>query len=252
MTDNRSTRSSTSVNRDQGAAPQILAISVGFPLRWSASAPRMRERPHMRTQGWRTSPNAGRVHRGRPPFTVTVRRITEAIGRGGGPFTRDLDRGSNSNYEGTQHEVTKVAILAHRLTFEGGTLPMRMPVVFALMLGCSFIVGCAKEEESPPPADPNSAYQQYPPPQQQYPQQTQPAPQQQYPAATPVATAPAAASPMATPGPLALPCQNDQACGTARCNVQYQKCAFPCVTSEVDCAQGNACNAATGLCLPGQ
>ena len=55
---------------------------------------------------------------------------------------------------------------------------------------------------------------------------------------------------MATPGPLALPCQNDAACGFAKCNVQYQKCAFPC-QGPVDCAAGNSCNAATGLCLPG-
>jgi hypothetical protein len=55
---------------------------------------------------------------------------------------------------------------------------------------------------------------------------------------------------MATPGPLALPCQNDSACGFARCNTQYQKCAFPC-QSQVDCAAGNTCNTMTGLCLPG-
>jgi hypothetical protein len=57
---------------------------------------------------------------------------------------------------------------------------------------------------------------------------------------------------MATPGPLALPCQNDSACGFARCNVQFQKCAFPCQNSQLDCGAGNGCNTTTGLCLPGQ
>ena len=74
--------------------------------------------------------------------------------------------------------------------------------------------------------------------------------------AAPVATAPAAtpaaapAGTMATPNAFALPCQNDQSCGFARCNVQFGKCAFPCA-GPVDCAAGATCNAVTGLCLPG-
>jgi len=59
-----------------------------------------------------------------------------------------------------------------------------------------------------------------------------------------------AAGTMATPNAFALPCQNDQSCGFAKCNVQFGKCAFPCV-SAVDCAAGATCNAVTGLCLPG-
>ena len=59
-----------------------------------------------------------------------------------------------------------------------------------------------------------------------------------------------AAAPMATPGPLALPCQNDQSCGLAHCNTQYGKCAFPC-QSAADCIQGASCNTMTGFCLPG-
>ena len=55
---------------------------------------------------------------------------------------------------------------------------------------------------------------------------------------------------MATPGPLALPCQNDSQCGLAHCNTQYAKCAFPCQTA-ADCIQGASCNAMTGFCLPG-
>src|SRR6187402_3985907 len=82
----------------------------------------------------------------------------------------------------------------------------------------------------------------------------QPLPQPAVTAGTPapVATAPAAApvGTMATPGPFALPCTNDAACGLARCNVQFQKCAFPCA-GPVDCAAGAACNTVTGLCLPG-
>ncbi|HEY1534369.1 MAG TPA: hypothetical protein VGF76_10130, partial [Polyangiaceae bacterium] len=69
------------------------------------------------------------------------------------------------------------------------------------------------------------------------------------PAAVPPA-APAAGGTMATPNAFALPCQNDQSCGFARCNVQFQKCAFPCA-SAVDCAAGATCNTMTGLCLPG-
>jgi hypothetical protein len=72
------------------------------------------------------------------------------------------------------------------------------------------------------------------------------------PAAAPAApaAAPAAGGTMATPNAFALPCQNDQSCGFARCNLQFQKCAFPCATA-VDCAAGATCNTMTGLCLPG-
>jgi hypothetical protein len=52
---------------------------------------------------------------------------------------------------------------------------------------------------------------------------------------------------MATPGPLALACQNDGACGLHRCNTQFGKCAFPCA-SPVDCAAGNQC--LMGVCAP--
>ena len=93
---------------------------------------------------------------------------------------------------------------------------------------------------------PQQQYPQQQYPQQQYPQQQQQQyPQQQYPQTQP--TAPAATATMATPGPLALPCQNDGACGLHRCNTQFQKCAFPC-QSEADCAQGNQCM--MGVCAP--
>ena len=64
--------------------------------------------------------------------------------------------------------------------------------------------------------------------------------------------APAAGGAMATPGPLALPCTSDANCGTAKCNVQFSKCAFPCTNSANDCASGSGCNTATGFCIPGQ
>jgi hypothetical protein len=109
----------------------------------------------------------------------------------------------------------------------------------------------------PQPAAAPSATYQYPPqqpyPQQPYPQQTaypqQPYPQQTaYPQPTPTApAAPTDTGTMATPGPLALPCTNDGACGLHRCNVAAGKCAFPCQTP-VDCAAGNQC--LMGVCAP--
>jgi hypothetical protein len=54
---------------------------------------------------------------------------------------------------------------------------------------------------------------------------------------------------MATPGPAAFPCANDMACGLAHCNMQYGKCAFPCVDGNVDCIQGAACGP-LGFCIP--
>ena len=111
----------------------------------------------------------------------------------------------------------------------------------------SIVSACAKESDTPA-----AAPAPYVPP---APTATQPLPQPAVTAATPapVATVPAAAAPagtMATPGAFALPCTSDASCGLARCNVQFQKCAFPCA-GPVDCAAGAACNVMTGLCLPG-
>lgn len=63
-------------------------------------------------------------------------------------------------------------------------------------------------------------------------------------------TAPPATATMATPGPLALPCTSNAQCGLAKCNTQFQKCAFPCQNTDADCIQGAMCNNVTGLCLP--
>lgn len=56
---------------------------------------------------------------------------------------------------------------------------------------------------------------------------------------------------LATPGPTALACSNDGQCMFHHCNMQYQKCAFPCV-SDTDCIQGAHCMTALGalaVCL---
>jgi hypothetical protein len=107
---------------------------------------------------------------------------------------------------------------------------------------------------APPQSAPPPGYAQQPPP--GYAQQPAPPPgyaqpqPQPAPAAPGAAPAPSASAPLATPGPLALPCQNDQACGLAHCNTQYGKCAFPCQTA-ADCITGATCNTMTGFCLPG-
>jgi hypothetical protein len=57
---------------------------------------------------------------------------------------------------------------------------------------------------------------------------------------------------LAVPGPMALPCSSDAQCMTHKCNMQYQKCAFPCETDN-DCVQGSYCfkGIPTGAtCLP--
>jgi len=115
----------------------------------------------------------------------------------------------------------------------------------------SIVSGCAKDPETPPPAAP-APYAAQPAPTTAYPQPavTTPTPAPAATTPTPVPGAPAAGGTMATPNAFALPCQNDQACGFAKCNVQFQKCAFPC-QSAVDCAAGATCNTVTGLCLPG-
>jgi hypothetical protein len=113
----------------------------------------------------------------------------------------------------------------------------------ALFGAVSIVSACAKESE-PPPAAP--APYVAPAPTLAQPQQPQPA----VTAATPAPVGAAPAGVMATPGPFALPCTSDASCGLARCNVQFQKCAFPCA-GPVDCAAGAQCNPLTGLCLPG-
>lgn len=57
---------------------------------------------------------------------------------------------------------------------------------------------------------------------------------------------------LATPGPTALACQNDSMCMFHHCNMQFQRCAFPCV-ADTDCIQGAHCMVALGpaaFCSP--
>ena len=135
----------------------------------------------------------------------------------------------------------------------------RFVSVAVVVTGFVVFTGCGKKDENPQPvaptatspypaAGPGGQYQpppgQYPPPaggQPQYPPPPGPAP-----GPTP-GPAPGGAT-MATPSPIATPCQNDGPCLTHHCNLQYQKCAFPCQNSEVDCIAPNVCNA--GVCAP--
>jgi hypothetical protein len=128
--------------------------------------------------------------------------------------------------------------------------------VIALAGLVSLVNGCAKESDPPaaapaPYAPPAPAPIPAPAP-AAAPTLAQPQPVAIPATPAPVApsTTPAATGAMATPGAFALPCASDASCGLARCNVQFQKCAFPCA-SAVDCAAGAACNTLTGLCLPG-
>jgi hypothetical protein len=106
--------------------------------------------------------------------------------------------------------------------------------VVALMVAC--------KKDDPPPVAPAPSAQPYPP---------QPGQPGYVPPPQASATAPVPGQ-MATPGPTALGCQNDSQCVTHRCNLQFQKCAFPCV-SDADCIQGTTCFVAGGpaaACLP--
>ncbi|MGH7286111.1 MAG: hypothetical protein ACRELY_31715 [Polyangiaceae bacterium] len=129
---------------------------------------------------------------------------------------------------------------------------------------CVIALACGGSSSNTPATSPSaSAYGQYPaqgypqqyPPQQGYPAQGYPAqPTAGYPppaTGAPATAAPVAGGTMATPGPLALPCTSDSNCGLAHCNTQFQKCAFPCANTAIDCIQGASCNTATGFCLPG-
>lgn len=133
------------------------------------------------------------------------------------------------------------------------TMTLASAGVLSALTTLAIVVSACGGSDPPPPTTPsatayppNTGY--YPPPNNTgYPPPNNtgyPPPTATNP--TPPPTAPAAGT-MATPGPLALPCQNDGACGLHRCNMQFQKCAFPCQTP-VDCAQGNQC--LMGVCAP--
>ena len=158
-----------------------------------------------------------------------------------------------------------------------GRVPSRRVAVtpaFVLLaaLATTLVAACtegrgAQDPSQQPPYDPNNPYAQpqgqnpyaqpqpnpygqpYPQQGQPYPQQPQPYPQQGQPVPgpqpQPTAVAPAS--------PLALPCQNDLICGTHKCNLQSQRCSFPCAAN-TDCASGFSCMGAggpTAICVPG-
>jgi hypothetical protein len=126
---------------------------------------------------------------------------------------------------------------------------LRTPL-FALAGLVLTLSGCAKDPDTAPAAAPAPYVAPGQPAAYPQPAVTAATPAPVAPAATPIPGAPATGGTMATPNAFALPCQNDQSCGFAKCNVQFQKCAFPC-QSAVDCAAGASCNTVTGLCLPG-
>ena len=119
----------------------------------------------------------------------------------------------------------------------------------AVLLGVVSVVGCvvacgSSNQQQPPPA-PSAYNTAYPPPTTgtAYPPPTT--------TAYPSATGPVQGQ-LAVPGPMAFPCQNDSACGTHKCNTQYQKCAHPC-QSDFDCIQGASCLGAgqpLATCIP--
>lgn len=121
---------------------------------------------------------------------------------------------------------------------------------------CASAAAC-KKDDPPPQTPPTASQQPYGQPGQPgYGQPGQPGYGQPgtYPSTTgqPGAAPMATGGAMATPGPAALPCQNDSQCMTHRCNTQFQKCAFPCQT-DADCIQGATCfvgGGAMAACIP--
>jgi hypothetical protein len=121
------------------------------------------------------------------------------------------------------------------------------------------VAACRKDDQAPTPTTPTASAG-YPPqgyPQQGYPQQGYPQGQptgypQGQPTAYPQPTGQPTMQPTATATPMGsagvLPCQSDAQCGLARCNVQIQKCVFPCQNAAVDCIQGAQC--VMGACVP--
>ena len=124
----------------------------------------------------------------------------------------------------------------------------RISAVVVVSVGVALVGLSAACSKDPPPAQAPAASAQpmYGPPQPGQPGYQPP------PATTQAGPGQPVPGQMATPGPTALGCQNDSQCMTHRCNTQYQKCAFPCV-SDADCIQGASCFVAGGpaaACLP--
>ena len=117
-------------------------------------------------------------------------------------------------------------------------------VVVGVVTVAALVAACGKKDETPP-----AAYGQTP---GQYPQQQPGQYPQQQPGQYPQQPGAAPQGQLATPGPTALPCQNDSSCMTHKCNTQYGKCAFPCL-SDADCITGSTCfvgGGALAACIP--
>ncbi len=117
-------------------------------------------------------------------------------------------------------------------------------VVVGVVTVAALVAACGKKDETPP-----AAYGQTP---GQYPQQQPGQYPQQQPGGYPQQPGAAPQGQLATPGPTALPCQNDSSCMTHKCNTQYGKCAFPCL-SDADCITGSTCfvgGGALAACIP--
>ena len=135
-----------------------------------------------------------------------------------------------------------------------------MKTLASVALAAGFVVtmlpGCDRGREAEDPSE-QQGYGQPPPGQyggQQpgYGQQQPGYGQQQPPAGQYGGQQPAPAA-QGQPSPFALPCQSDITCGTHKCNLQMQKCAWPCASS-ADCAAGFSCMGAggpTAMCIPG-
>lgn len=124
--------------------------------------------------------------------------------------------------------------------------PARGVLGVLLTLGLVAVLSPGCRDASDPSNLPQGQYGppqgQYGPPQGQYgqPQGQYGQPQGQY--------VPPHSAPTSPPNPLAPPCTSDAVCGTHKCNLPAQRCAFPC-TGPADCMQGTNCM--FGLCAPG-
>ncbi len=153
---------------------------------------------------------------------------------------------------------------------------IRLSIPSLLVVSAALLsVACAKNEETPPPAQPvygpaapgqapvpgqpgygqpaPAAQPGYGQPAPAQPGYGQPAPAQPgYGQPAPAQPAPAAGQPapaatLSTPAALAIACQNDATCLGHKCNTQVGKCTWPCMNDN-DCQTGYRCM--SPMCVP--